>query len=346
MKIYFCDGCSESIPVGDIQAGQVTTIKGKLFCRKCVPIGASAAAPAAPVRHRNHPVLIACVVGLVVHALWTSDGMGDLIGRGAEVTGPAVVDDRFERRLADLEGEAAHVAAGAEELTRKVEFQQADIETLRLADSDASRSLDQVRMESERLARGQADMGELIEKIAMAENRSEVLESRLNVLADKVYGLEKKMEIGLAVVGNGEVATSGPAVSSVDASRQTEIETLRRRLLDPDPGERFDAVHTVGYLRLKELADDLVAVLRDEDPFVRQQAMTVLGDFGHVAAVPELLDALEDSQQTLRRTAAETLVRLTGYDPEYDYKASKAERSKAIKRWREWLESQSGGPSG
>ena len=38
MKIYFCDGCNESIPLADIQAGQVTTIKGKLFCGNCNPL--------------------------------------------------------------------------------------------------------------------------------------------------------------------------------------------------------------------------------------------------------------------------------------------------------------------
>ena len=31
------------------------------------------------------------------------------------------------------------------------------------------------------------------------------------------------------------------------------------------------------------------------------------------------------------------LVRLTGYDPGFDYKASKSERDKAVKRWQDWL---------
>ena len=89
------------------------------------------------------------------------------------------------------------------------------------------------------------------------------------------------------------------------------------------------------------MADDLVGMLRDDDPFVRERAMTVLGDFGHVEAVPALLDALDDSLVTIRRTAADTLVRLTGFDPGFDPRGSKGERDKAVDSWREWVAGQS-----
>ena len=71
MKIYFCDGCNESIPLDDIQAGQATTIKGKLFCRNCIPLGVTApGGPAPEVRTRTSPVLIVVVLLLVGWALW------------------------------------------------------------------------------------------------------------------------------------------------------------------------------------------------------------------------------------------------------------------------------------
>ena len=37
MKIFFCDVCNESIPVKQVQEGQVHTIKGKVICPKCLP---------------------------------------------------------------------------------------------------------------------------------------------------------------------------------------------------------------------------------------------------------------------------------------------------------------------
>jgi HEAT repeat protein len=123
----------------------------------------------------------------------------------------------------------------------------------------------------------------------------------------------------------------------MDASSRTELDEIRRQLLDPDAGRRFDAVDRIAKGRLKELGPDLVPVLEDEDLFVRILAMQVLGDFGYVEAVPALFGVLDDPNAPIRKQAAETLVRLTGYDPQYDHRGTKAEREKAVKRWKDWL---------
>jgi hypothetical protein len=72
MKIYFCDGCNESIPLTDIQAGQVTTVKGKLFCRNCIPPGgAASAAPAPPPARRGAgPVTVGVLLLVVAYLAW------------------------------------------------------------------------------------------------------------------------------------------------------------------------------------------------------------------------------------------------------------------------------------
>jgi hypothetical protein len=228
-----------------------------------------------------------------------------------------------------------------DEYKRQLDFQRAALDALRAADADGTRSLDQLRMETERLSRGQADIGELIEKINLGQNRAEVFESRLNVLADKVYAHDNLIELGLP---SGTTTVDAPAAevgsAPEDVARAAEVAVIRRLLFDTDPGKRFDGVHKVGQGRYKEMATDLVGMLRDEDVFVRERAMSVLGDFGHVEATPELLDALSDPLVTIRRTAAETLVRLTGYDPGYDPRGSKNERDRAVERWREWYAKQ------
>src|SRR5262245_45784567 len=72
MKIYFCDGCNESIPLADIQAGQVTTIKGKLFCRNCIPLGSGASTSAAPPAESRgtHPLVVLALLGLLAYVAW------------------------------------------------------------------------------------------------------------------------------------------------------------------------------------------------------------------------------------------------------------------------------------
>lgn len=347
MKIYFCDGCNESIPLGDIQAGQVTAIKGKLFCRNCIPGGGTApvAASAPAWRSGSSPVLVALVILLTVWAVWDVSGAAGWRGPPDAVDDNDRRGDAVDRRLEALDDDLGAQAARVNELERTLDFQRGDMDALRQADAEARRSIDKLQMDADRLTRGQADMGSLIEKIHLSENRSEVLESRLNVLADKVYAQEKKLEVGLAAAAASQplVAPEGSTSPAVDPTLQAQLEAIRRQLLDTDPGQRFDGVHKVGTLRLKELAPELVGMLRDEDPFVRERAMSVLGDFGHVEAVPALLDALEDPLPTIRRTAADTLVRLTGFDPGYDPRGTKGERDKAITRWRDWIAGQAAG---
>ncbi len=347
MKIYFCDGCNESIPLGDIQAGQATTIKGKLFCRNCIPLGVTqpAGAPAAPAARGTHPLFVLLLVGLLGYVLWR-----DVPWLRGDVERPATsgADPEIARRLELLEEDFGDLAQASDALGEQIEFRRTDIDALQSARNELGRGIDEIRRDMVRLSRGQADIGQLIEKLNLVENRSDVIENRLNVIADRVYAHDKRFEMG-AVAASGRMGggddmgatpggVSSPAAAAVDPTRAAELEALRRLLLDPNPGQRFDAVHRIGQGRYKELSAELLEVFDDEDPFVRERAMTVLGDFGFTDAVPALLDVLDDPLVTIRRTAFETLVRLTGYDPEYDPAGGKGERDRAVQRWRKWLD--------
>jgi HEAT repeat protein len=133
-------------------------------------------------------------------------------------------------------------------------------------------------------------------------------------------------------------AAAQPVAPAVDPAHLAAIEEIRRLLLDPEPDLRFEGVDQVETGGYRELAGDLVALLADEDMFVRLHAMNVLGNFGYEAAIPALFDVLDDGNASIRKTAAETLVRLTGYDPGFEHKGSSGERSRAIRKWRDWYE--------
>ncbi len=112
---------------------------------------------------------------------------------------------------------------------------------------------------------------------------------------------------------------------------------MRRALFDAALGNCFDAVDKVLKGRFKQLAADLMPMLKDEDSFVRMHVMRTLGDFGYTEAVPSLFEVIDDPNPVLRDVAAEQLVRLTGYDPGYDARAGKPERDKVVRRWRDWV---------
>jgi HEAT repeat protein len=344
MRIYFCDGCNESIPLADIQAGQVTTIKGKLFCRGCIPPGAGGASqhaePAA--RRGTHPLIVLLLVGLLAWTVWHDVPWfgGPAVTEGSEPGVRAASGER--QRLDILEQSLDRMAGERDQLERRLTFQRGDIDTVRNMAADISRTLDQMGDSIDGLVRGQAETGQFIEKLNFQENRTQALAARIDTLADMLAAQEQKLAMGLAAVVPGTTANvtgvaGGGGAPAPDPKLLAELDEIRRALLDADASIRFDAVDRIGKGRYKQLAPELLPVVHDEDTFVRMLAMQVLGDFGHVEAVQPLFDVIEDPASTIRKVAAETLVRLTGYDPGYDPRGSKAERDKAVKRWKEWV---------
>ena len=70
---------------------------------------------------------------------------------------------------------------------------------------------------------------------------------------------------------------------------------------------------------------------------VRIRAIKWAGENRIEAAVPKLVDSLEDDDASVRFYAIEGLRRITGSDNGYDYKASSKRRSASVDRWREFL---------
>ncbi len=79
------------------------------------------------------------------------------------------------------------------------------------------------------------------------------------------------------------------------------------------------------------------AALRSDSARDRVQAVKNLADLGG-AAVPHLIDAMEDDSEMVRRTAERTLRKITHYYFEFDSLASKADRAGAVRLWRKWWE--------
>jgi len=337
MKIYFCDGCNESIPLTDIQAGQVTTVKGKLFCRNCIPPGGPAAAgPVTPATRRGAgPITVTLLLALLAYTVWR-DLPARLGGPGDREASEELSAGSERDAAGQLSADLAALRQAGDELDRKLTFQRGDVDSLRAMAADLQRGLDSLRESLDGLQRGQAETGQLIEQLNLQENRTHALEARIDTLADMLASQQQ-----LLAVRASQAEAPGPearaAAPAVDPTLQAELDSIRRQLLDPDAGQRFGAVDRIAKGRYKQLVGALLPVLSDEDPFVRSLAMQVLGDFGAVEAVPPLLDVLEDPSPIIRKAAAETLVRLTGYDAGFDPRGSEGERKKAVKKWRDWV---------
>lgn len=340
MKIYFCDGCNESVPLADVQAGEVTVIQGKLFCRNCIPPGrvGGTIPPAAAARRGTHPLVVIVLLVLVGWIVWR-DAVPWLLASGEGEPRTAVVAPPTGQRepLEQVRTQIDQLAADGERRARDLTLLRADLEALRATDAEHGRALDRLADEQGRLAATQADIGTSIEKVHLNANRLDVLQNRVDSLADAVAA----HETALSLQGGGAALAAAPAGGpparpAVDSQRLALIEEVRGLLQSPEPDLRFEGVDRAADENLTELAPALVDRLTDTDMFIRLDAMKVLGDFGYEDAVPSLFDVLDDENSAIRKKAAETLVRLTGYDPGYDPKGSPAERARAVNRWREW----------
>ncbi len=70
---------------------------------------------------------------------------------------------------------------------------------------------------------------------------------------------------------------------------------------------------------------------------VRIRAIKWAGENRIEAAVPKLVDFLEDEDASVRFYAIEGLRRITDVDNGYDYKSSAQRRAASVDRWREFL---------
>jgi HEAT repeat protein len=80
-----------------------------------------------------------------------------------------------------------------------------------------------------------------------------------------------------------------------------------------------------------------LADLENPNPTIRIMAIKWAGENKIKAAVPQLVDSLEDEDAAVRFYAIEGLRRITGTDNGYDYKTSAGERAASVKRWRKFL---------
>lgn len=353
MKIYFCDGCNESVPLGDVQAGRVTTIKGKLFCGNCIPpgsLGAPAAPVAEPARSSGQPLIWMLVLALVVWTVWRdrelfSAAPDQQPEPGGVAVTPAASQGDLDEALAGL----AQLRADGMRRGKDLNSLRADVEALRAEGAELSLGMAEAKDTLERIGRSQAETGRLLEKVELAGSRFDAIESRLDALGDAVTAHQAAISAGLvagaeprggAMAGDAMLGMGNaqPVADPVDPAHQAVLDEVRRLLKSDQADLRFEGVDRVEESAYHELADELVALLQDEDMFVRMHAMKVLGDFGHEPAVPALFDVLEDDNAAIRKTAAENLVRLTGYDPGFDPKGTSAERARSTRKWREWFD--------
>ena len=107
-----------------------------------------------------------------------------------------------------------------------------------------------------------------------------------------------------------------------------EIGKFRTLMSSPVPGYRVEGAQGARHLRLQSFEPELIVLLGDKHPVVRQEAVLALAECGTWRAVPHLVGLLDDPNWALREHAQLALRRMTGTTVEQPTRA----------KWHDWWE--------
>jgi hypothetical protein len=160
------------------------------------------------------------------------------------------------------------------------------------------------------------------------------LEQDVRFFSDRMIELEESLR---AVSARGPLA-GAPAAGSGNAQAPgaKSWQGLLADLKHANAGIRLDAIYALGETGDLDVAPHLIPMLTDVDLFVRMATARMLEDLDARAAVPALIEALEDNQSAVREAAMVALRKVTSRSFGFEPVAGAGDRAKRVKAWRDW----------
>ncbi len=344
MKLFFCDICNESIPLQDIKENKSTTIKGKIFCRKCNPLNELAATEPASggAAKSGSPllglvaILLILVLGGLAYVIYDMKIVGSANGEHV-----ASMESSLDTRVADLRTVVSALQTRIDALT---ELNAVPDQIARLEEAAASRAAAEAR-----LTRDVAELQDGLVAVGGLRERAEALSLRQDESAEKLTRLIESVQ-SIAnevaeirdrppVIMTPSTPTSGDVAGTGDESSELGADLLAvvEKLGAADPMARWEAVDQIRRLRNKKLTAHVLPLLDDRDTFVKAQAIYTLGELKAMKAVPKLVKMLRDDEIMIREEALASLIVITGQNLKFDVTGSRSQRENGIKKWEEWL---------
>lgn len=353
IELHFCRRCGISIPQGDIDTHRARAVPGGFLCDACVldaPIPTPRpAAPAQPARSGSRALVLVAllyVVGTTTFLLVRELQREPPTAPRTDFATPKDVETLAKR----IDAADAQMHAALTDLKSNDEVQREDVHAMSLA-------LNSLSEETTRTS------GQVRQKLDDLESMSRALANKTQLVREDVEAARAELRQlrgdGMSGGGARPVKESPPDVNPPPQRSPEEMERDR-------------------------LVQEYIAKLSDKKTpnQVRYNAAASLGDLRHPAAIPALIDALEnDSWDLVSRAAAwslglygkdgipavPALIRQlggkdgnVGYMCEralgeiskaatgtavsfgYDSSASQRQRKAVQKKWEEWWESKKG----
>jgi len=371
MDILFCDICSESVPLKDLESGGARRFGERIVCRSCDEAMTRHVAPAAQ-SSATASLARAQEPASPTASTTTQLGGGGTIWLAASCVGVMAllaylaidrVEEAETRVQADFALEVRNVDQRVARLEQRLEtilaerpFEPApdpridDVLTRLASLAHAAQDVSSGEREAERWAA----LEETVRSAALVavEERAETAQ-RLADLALELQRARGDLQVlarsMLEVLEEAPAAPAAPAVPTDLRREAAEAQpgwlAFVGSLSSKDDSERWNAVEELGASGDPQAATYVVNALKDPELFVRMAAARVLGDLANPIAIAALIDTLADPEPSVREAALVSLRTLSGRDLAFEPNADPKVRAKQIEAWRAWWAEQSGAAS-
>ena len=162
-----------------------------------------------------------------------------------------------------------------------------------------------------------------IEISTIADSAREIRAGQL-VLRDKISAVER------------QVAAAPTPVDVEESSFDSRVQSILQDLESSDPNTRFAALEDIADHNDPNLVPYVAPLLYDSYEFCRYQAATTLRQWSALSATPQLIEALDDTFEFVRKEVNAALEAVTKNSVGYNHKDDAAARAASQQAWRDW----------
>ena len=162
-----------------------------------------------------------------------------------------------------------------------------------------------------------------IEISTIADSAREIRAGQL-VLRDKISAVER------------QVAAAPTPVDVEESSFDSRVQSILQGLESSDPNTRFAALEDIADHNDPNLVPYVAPLLYDSYEFCRYQAATTLRQWSALSATPQLIEALDDTFEFVRKEVNAALEAVTKNSVGYNHKDDDAARAASQQAWRDW----------
>jgi len=330
MEIFFCSHCSQSIPLKDIQSGVAELRRGKYLCATCKEI-----VPSHKEKRPNFAAMYLSIflVGslLVIAYLVFQEDLFPTPRPSEAATG------RQQRELLDsLDALRAEVAATLARNRSHFDERLKEFSG-RLGKQESTLTVVNSRLETLKQLKIRPEDGVTSVDVRMLKNRIEALHGDLKSLKGDVRALNAAVSSFEAEMKEAAKAAPKPEPNPATRPEISEVDRWISQLGDKVPGKRFEAVAELSRFKDSKVVEALIARLKDPDFFIRRWVAEDLGEREAEAAVPALVNLLEDEEVSVREAAVQALRKITKQKFGFKSGASSRERGRAVAKWRNYV---------